>query len=73
MTVTVLIKSRTIRWAESLARMGGSEMHARLCVGNLGERDHLEDIVVDGGIKIQLILNKYGWKGVDWTRQAKDR
>jgi hypothetical protein len=38
----------------------------------------LEDIVVDGGIKLQLILNKYilniyGLRGVDWTGLAKDR
>jgi len=40
-----------MRWAGNAARMGGEER----CIqdfggGNLGERDHLEDIGVDGRI-----------------------
>jgi len=36
MTVTVVIKSKAIRRAENVARIGGEEMHARLWWGKHG-------------------------------------
>jgi hypothetical protein len=41
-----LSKSRAIRWAEHVARMRRREMHTRFWCGR--ERDHLEDLGVDG-------------------------
>jgi len=43
-----VIKSRAIRWAGHVARMGSGEMHTWFWCGSLRERDHLEDLGVDG-------------------------
>jgi hypothetical protein len=53
-----VIKTKTIRRAENVARIWGREMYARLCWGKPGERDHLEDILVDGRIILKWNLNK---------------
>ena len=48
-----VIKLRKMRWAGHVASMGGTvEVHTGLCLGNLRERDHLEDLGVDGRIKL---------------------
>jgi len=48
-----VIKLRKMRWARHVASIGGTaEVHTGLCLGNLGERDHLEDLGVDGRIKL---------------------
>jgi hypothetical protein len=52
--------------------MGGS------CVthegrGKLTERDHLEDLRIDGRIILKLILNKLILEGVDWVHVFQDR
>jgi hypothetical protein len=40
--------------------------------GNLRERDHLEDLVVDGMIILRWIFMK--WEGsIDWIELAQDR
>jgi hypothetical protein len=43
------IKSRKMRWACYVARMGRVEVYTGFSWGNLRERDHLEDSGVDGG------------------------
>jgi hypothetical protein len=58
------IKSRRMRWAGHVARMG--ERGAVQCFsgGHLKERDHLEDLGVDG--RILRIFNKcFGSHGLD--------
>jgi hypothetical protein len=45
-----VIKSREIRWVENVARMETGEAYRRLWLGYLRERDHLEDLGVDGMI-----------------------
>ena len=42
-----VIKSRRIRWAGNVARMGRKEVPTGFWWGNLRERDHLEDPVLD--------------------------
>jgi hypothetical protein len=42
----------------------GEEAHTGFWWGNLGERDHLENLGVDGRIIIKLIFKKY-YEGVD--------
>ena len=44
------IKSRRIEWAERVALMGDREVHTAFWWGGVMERDHLEDIGVDGKI-----------------------
>jgi hypothetical protein len=41
-------------------------------VGNLNERDHVEQVSVSGRIIIKWII-KMGWEGVDSIQMAQDR
>jgi hypothetical protein len=45
-----MIKSRRMRWAGHVARMGRGEAYTGFWWGNLSERDHLGDPDVDGKI-----------------------
>jgi hypothetical protein len=45
-----VIKSRRMRWAGHVARMGRVEAYTRFWWGKLRERDHLGDPGVDGRI-----------------------
>jgi len=50
---------------EYVAHMGRTEMHTGYWLGNLRERDYLEDIKMD--------FTETGRKGLDWTHLALDR
>jgi hypothetical protein len=67
-----VIKSRRLRWAEHVARMGRGEVHTGLYWENLREGDHLEDPGVDGRIILKWIFERLGG-GVDWIDLAQDR
>jgi len=43
------VKSRRIRWAGHVARMGRKEIRTVFWWRNVEEKDHLEDFGVDGG------------------------
>ena len=61
-----VIKSRRKRWAGFLARMGIVEVYTRLWLGNLMERDHLEDPVIDRMLILIWIFRKWnGGHGLD--------
>jgi hypothetical protein len=49
-SIVRVIKSRRIRWAGHVARMGRVELHTGFWWGNLTGRDHLEDTGIDGRI-----------------------
>jgi hypothetical protein len=52
--------------------MGIGEVHTGFWWGNLKERDHLEDLSVDGRIKFEWIFKEQDWEGVDWIDVAQD-
>jgi len=66
-----VIKSRRMRWAGNLARMG----EERGCIGswweNRREIDHWGDLGVDGWIILGWISGRWGvdiWTGLGWPR-----
>ena len=54
-----VIKSRIMRWAGHVARMGQGRGVYRVLVGNLVERDHWGDPGVDGRIIFRWIFRKW--------------
>jgi hypothetical protein len=54
-----VIKSRRIRWAGHVARMGEERVLYRVLVGKPEERDHLGDPGVDGSIILRWIFRKW--------------
>jgi hypothetical protein len=64
------MKSRRIRLAMHVALMKESKMHRFLSRNHI-QRDHLEDIGIDG--TIILILTKKESKIVDWIYLAHNR
>jgi hypothetical protein len=55
-----VIKSRRMSWARHVARMGERSSVYRVLVGNLKERDHLEDPSVDGSVILSWNFRKSG-------------
>jgi hypothetical protein len=66
-----VIKSRRMRRARSVTRMGKGEVHTGFWWRNLRERDHLENPGVDGSIIMMWIFRKCDG-GVDWIDLAED-
>jgi hypothetical protein len=60
-----VIKSRRLRWAWHVARMGRSQVHTGFWWGNLRERDHLEDPSEDGRIILKWIFKKWDEGSMD--------
>jgi hypothetical protein len=66
-----VIKSRRMRWAGHIARIGCRESCIRFWWGNLRERDHWGDPGVVGRIKLGRIFRKWDvglWTGLGWLR-----
>jgi hypothetical protein len=69
-TIVQVIKSRRMRWAGHVARMGEGEACIRFRWENLRERDHRGDAGVDGRI-IRWIFRKWNvglWTVLSWLR-----
>ena len=54
-----VIRSRRLRWAGHVARMGRGEVQAGFWWGNLRERHNLEDPDVDGRIMLKWIFGNW--------------
>jgi len=64
--IILLIKSRRMKWAGHVARMGErGSVYTGFWWGILREKIHLEDRGVDGRIIIRWIFRK--WDGGAWT------
>jgi hypothetical protein len=55
-----VIKSRRLRWAGHVARMGERRGAYRALVGKPGGGDHLKDPGIEGRIRLKWILGKWG-------------
>jgi hypothetical protein len=53
--------------------IGTGYMRTGFWWGNLRERDHLEDLSVDGRIIFEWIFEEQFWEGVNWTDVARDK
>jgi len=60
-----MIKSRRMRWVGHVARMGRGAVYTGLWWGNLKERDHSEDLGLDGRITLSWIFRN--WDVGAWT------
>jgi hypothetical protein len=65
-----VIKSRIMRWAEHVARMGRGEAYTEFWWGNLREIDHLKDSGVGGRIILRWIFKKLEGRGRYWIDLA---
>jgi hypothetical protein len=70
-TIVRVIKSRKMRWAGNVARMGRGEACTGFWWGNLRKRDQCRDPDVDGRIILRWIFRKWDegqWTGSIWLR-----
>ena len=66
-----VIKSRRMRWAGHVARMGEERDVYRVLVGKPEGRDHWGDLGVDGWIILGWISRRWDvgiWTGLGWPR-----
>jgi hypothetical protein len=63
------IKSKRMRWAGHVARMGEGRNVYRVLVGKPEGKIHLEEQGVDG----RMDLRETGWWGVEWIHLTQDR
>jgi hypothetical protein len=65
------IKSRRMRWAEHVARMGEGRNVYSVLVGKPEGKNHLEDEGVDGRVGSKWTLGRLAWgvwSGFSWLR-----
>jgi hypothetical protein len=70
-SIIPVIKSRILRWAGHVARMGESRGAYRVLVGSFKEGDHLENGGIDGRIILKWILQRWDG-GTDSIDLAQD-
>jgi len=55
---TNIIRIRRIIWARDVVRMGKERNVNRISCRNIKERDHLEDLGINGRIRLKLLLKR---------------
>ena len=68
-----VIKSRRMRCAGYVARMGERRGVYRVLVGNPERKKRLEDPGIDGRIILKWIFRKWDVGGMDWIELAQNR
>jgi len=71
-SIVRVIKSRRVRWARHVARMGERRGVYRVWWGNLKERDDLGDRGIDGRIILKWIFTTWdvgAWTVLIWLRK----
>jgi hypothetical protein len=69
-----VIKSRRMRWAWHLAgKREREDMHIEFWWGNLRERDHLEDLGIDGRTILKWTFQEWDERTWTCTDLAQDR
>ena len=71
-SILLVVKSRRMRWAGHVVRMGEGRGVHKVLVGKPEGRDHWGDPDVDGRIILRWIFRKWGVCG-DWVELAEDR
>jgi len=69
--VVRVIKSRKMRWAGHVARMGEERWVYRVLVGKPEGRNHWGDLDIDGWIMLGWISRRWDvgiWTGLGWPR-----
>jgi hypothetical protein len=56
-----VIKSRRMRWVGHLVHIKDKRCAYRVSLGKREERDHFEDLGVDGRIILKWIFKKWDW------------
>jgi len=70
-SIVQVIKSRRMKWASAVARVGDSGGACRVLVGGTREKDLLGDPLIGGSIILKWILRKWhvgAWTGSVWLR-----
>jgi hypothetical protein len=66
--ITRVIKSRIMKWAEHITRMGERNMHRGLWLNSVMKIHNKEDIRLNGKMILKRIkLNPLEWRGLDWS------
>jgi transcription termination factor 2 len=68
-----MIKSRRMRWAGHVARMGETRNVYRILVGKAERKRPLGRPRCRWVDNIKMDLREIGWDGVDWIKLAQDR
>jgi hypothetical protein len=67
------IKSRRMRWAGHVARMGEDRKMYKVLVGNSEGKRSLRRLRRRWEDRIRMDLRDIGWGGVEWIQLAQDR
>jgi hypothetical protein len=67
------MKSRRIRWAGHVARLGEKRNAYMILVGKPEGKRPLGRLKCRWEDNIRMVLREIGWGGMDWTDLAQDR